>query len=104
MIYRTSAEAHREPGPFASWKYKCIVRVKLNGGREFFRTYVHDSYSDRCKRCRNARQHGNRMASSGNVCDRCGNPFAGFVRNTRRHVNGNWQGIPGLWADSGNLH
>lgn len=102
MIYRTKAEALRQPGQMASWKATAVVAVRLRDGRQFFRTYVFDQYAHKCKRCRRAAQPG-RLAASGNTCDICGNPFAAFVRRGVRKTGAGYVRTD-AWTGSGKLH
>jgi hypothetical protein len=106
MVYRTYREALDERSPIASWKEKCILRVTLKSGVEFYRTYEFDSTRDKCKRCRHARpgRHDGRLPSSGHACSACGNPYAGFVRQMRTKRSGEWKTNVGAWTDSGRLH
>ncbi len=104
MIYRTLSEAQREPGPFASWKTRVILHVALADGRDFWRTYVHDQYLNKCRRCRRAGRALNRLASTGHTCEQCGNPYCGFVRESRTCRTGTWQTMRHCWGSSGRLH
>lgn len=111
MIYRTLAEAQREP-TFASWKQLVITGVTLSDGRTFYRTYQFDSSRDCCKRCRNSRRtggHGDhrRLNSTrrGERCESCGNPYIGFIRQHRRKIDKNrFETIHQSWSGSGRAH
>ena len=104
MLYRTLSEAQAEYAPY-SWIEKVILRVTLQGGQTYFRTYQFNSSRHKCKRCRNARHgvHG-RLNSSGHICDICGNPYAGFVRQGRTNRTGRWETMRFCWSSSGRLH
>lgn len=107
MLYRTLTEARNHPHPMASWKTNVIERVSM-GGVELFRVTVHDQYHNRCKRCKGnerGRYRGvhAKIPSTGHTCDRCLNPFAGFVRMTRRRGVNGWESIRGSFSGSGIL-
>lgn len=106
MLFRTYADACDKHRPFASWKERVILRVTLKDGRVFFRTYEFDSTRDKCKRCRKARPGmEGRSASTGHVCESCGNPYAGFVRQMRTtRLSGKWETVKGAWTSAGRLH
>lgn len=96
MLYRTLSEAQAEH-TFASWIGKGIVRFVGN----YYRTYQFPDYH-KCKRCRKANQRG-RLHSNGAVCSICGNPYGGFVRQSRRW-NGTWETMRHCYDSSGLLH
>jgi hypothetical protein len=104
MLHRTLLSAQRERDPFASWKHKVIVEVTV-AGRRYWRTYVFDSSYQKCKRCRKAGSQPGRVGCSGATCDRCGNPFAGFTRQTRSNRSGAWKSLgPACYGDFGPAH
>jgi hypothetical protein len=105
VIHRTLVDAQREPSPFAGWKQKVTAAVTLANGTTFFRTYVFDQSTDKCRRCRKARPGlQGRLACTGHVCEACGNPFAAYCRQMRRQTQTGWQTVRNAWTDNGLLH
>jgi hypothetical protein len=107
MIHLSLESARREEPPFASWKTKVIVRVELENGTTYYRTYVFDGYAHKCRACRNssrAASRRGRLASTGHTCTQCGNPYAGFVGRLRSRIDGRWVEHRNAWARSGRLH
>lgn len=95
MLFRTLSDARTHHNG-CSWIHVQVVQVRVKG-REYFRTYEFDQTVHKCKRCRNAlrrnhRKH-HRLASTGHICEICGNPYAFSVRERA-----------GYWFDAGRLH
>ena len=97
MLHRTLSEAQH-----SARSDTVIVRATV-GGRVYYRTYEFDSYRHKCRRCRNANQRG-RLHSTGHVCEQCGNPYAGFVRQSRTKRSGKWETLRHVYGSSGKLH
>lgn len=107
MLFKTLSEAQKHVHP-CSWIHVQILRCEVKGVT-YFRTYEFDSSRHKCKECRNALRSNHksnwRIASTGHVCERCGNPFASFVRQSRtKWMDSVWRTIKGCWASSGRLH
>ncbi len=108
MLFKNKIQAQKADKGGASWITRVYVTVTLKDGRTFVRTYDFNSMTDKCKRCRKATRKQSksrpRIASTGHVCECCGNPYAGFVRLSVRKENQQYNQIPHCWGSSGLLH
>lgn len=109
MLYRTLSEAQADYRQYvASWVTRVYVTVTLSDGQTYVRTYDFDQTRHKCRRCRRAHRrphaHRRRLASTGHVCEICGNPYGGFVRQGVRKVLGRFEELNHCWSSSGRLH
>lgn len=108
MIHRTLQSALNERSNPCSWYQKVILEIRLQDGTTFYRTYHHNHYEHKCKRCRkassgHANDHVRRncMGRHTHPCPQCGNPFTDFTRQHRTKQSGQWVTIKGSWTGNG---